>query len=475
MSPENAGFRRLGTGFFSGRRRQRKQWQLSPAQLSALGFIALIILGTFLLALPWSTQGERSQSLGRHLLTTLFEATSAVCVTGLSVVNIKAHYSLFGQLILMLLIQIGGLGYMTLYSLMLLAVGRQLSLRDRLAMQKVLDLPGSGGVRAFILRILRMTLIIEAVGAVLLAFAWVPVHGLARGVYYAVFHSISAFNNAGFALFDDSLMADQTHPVVLPVIALLLILGGLGYPVLSELLKQMRQHPLQLHWQELSLHSKVSLGATGSLLLFGFISYLMLEFSRPGTLGSFSLGGKLLSAAFMSATTRTAGFNALNIAALSVPAIFITLSLMLVGANSGGTGGGVKTTTLVVILNKVWAILRGHHNPSLMKRRINPLTEDKAWATLLLSVLWINAITCWLTLTEPGADFLSVLFEVISAFATVGLSMGLTANLSTSGQSAIIVTMFVGRVGILTLGMALWARQQHKSLIKYAEESLMVG
>lgn len=475
MSPEGASFRRLGTGFFRGGQGPARQWRLSASQLSVLGFIAIIFAGTLLLALPWAIQPGQRPAAGGHLLTAVFEATSAVCVTGLSVVNVKAYYSLFGQLTLMLLIQIGGLGYMTLYSLMLLAVGRQLSLRDRLTLQKVLDLPGSGGVRIFVLRILRMTLIIEAIGATLLAFAWVPVYGLGKGIYYAIFHSISAFNNAGFALFDNSLMADQTHPVVLPVIALLLILGGLGYPVLSELLQQFRQDPLNLRWRQLSLHSKVSLGATGALLLFGFVSYLLLEFSRPGTLGGFGTGGKLLSAAFMSATTRTAGFNALDIAALSVPAIFITLSLMLVGANSGGTGGGVKTTTLVVVLNKMWAILRGHHSPSLMKRRVSPLTEDKAWATLLLSVLWINAMTCWLTLSDANKDFLSLLFEVVSAFATVGLSMNLTDKLSVMGQWAIILTMFVGRVGILTLGMALWARQQHKALIKYPEESLMVG
>lgn len=446
---------------------KRNPTVLSAAHLSLLGFLGLILVGTFLLYLPVS----QTHFQANGLLTALFESTSAVCVTGLSLVDISTYYSLFGQLVILLLIQIGGLGYMTLYSLMLLAVGRKLSLRERLAMQQVLDLPGPSGVIAFILKVLRFTLVIEGIGAALLAFAFVPSFGLWRGLYLAVFHAVSAFNNAGFSLFSDSLMGYATHPFVLPVIALLVILGAMGYPVLSELWLKLRQG--RLRWSELSLLSRLGLLSTLALLGVGTLLYLGLETLRPETLGNFSGPEKLLAAFFMAVMPRTAGFNALDIAALSQASLFITLSLMLVGANPGGTGGGVKTTTLVVVINQVLQTLRGRSGSALFKRTISDVTERKAWATLLLSILWINSVTILLTITESD-NLLLMLFEVVSAFATVGLSMNYTSQLSAFGQILIILTMYVGRVGILTVGMAIW-QQKKSTKAKYPEESLMVG
>ncbi len=436
-------------------------------RLSLLGFLGLILLGWILLALPIS----HAYVSNTPRLTALFEATSAVCVTGLSLVDISTYYTLFGQLVLLLLIQLGGLGYMTMYSLMLLAVGRRMSLREQLALQQVLDLPGPRGVAVFILKILRFTLIFEGIGAFFLCWAWVPEYGLSKGVYLSVFHSVSAFNNAGFSLFSDSLMSYSSHPVVLPVVAWLVIMGSMGYPVISEVWSQWQAR--SLNWKRLSLHTRVSLLATAALLIFGTLAYLVLDFNQPGTLAERSFPDKLLSAFFMSVMPRTAGFNALDIPLLTQASLFLTLSLMLIGANPGGTGGGMKTTTLVVILRDVYTTLRGQRDSVLFKRRISDATRNKAWATLLLSIIWINVATMCLTVTEHDG-LLPMLFEVVSAFATVGLSMGYTPELSTLGQLIIIGTMYVGRVGILTLGMAVW-KHRKTSAMRYPEENLMVG
>ncbi len=441
---------------------------LSAAQLSLLGFALLIVIGSLLLYLPMS----RREFTAGGILIAIFESTSAVCVTGLSLVDISSYYTLTGQLCLLLLIQVGGLGYMTMYSLMMLAVGRRLSLRERLALQQVLDLSGPGGVVGFLFQILRLTLAIEALGFMLLALVWVPEYGWQKGLYLALFHAVSAFNNAGFSTFSDSLIRFDTQPIVLGTIAGLIILGSMGYPVLAELLTRLQQR--RLKWRELSLHSRVSLLMTGALLLFGTLSYLLIEANRPGTLGPMHPLQKLLAAFFMSVTPRTAGFNALDLSLLSQASLFITLSLMLVGANPGGTGGGIKTTTLLVAVKHVLSILRGQHETELFKRRLSDTTQDKAWATLLISVLWINGTTILLTLTEGDKPLLPVLFEVISAFATVGMTVGYTGQLSPAGQLLIIATMYVGRVGVMTLGMAIWSRRESK-LITYPEESLLVS
>ncbi|MGV3526175.1 MAG: TrkH family potassium uptake protein [Candidatus Sericytochromatia bacterium] len=462
---------RLNTGFFTAKQPARRStFSLSASQLSLFGFAILIMLGAILLYLPFSRTGF----VWDGMLTALFISTSAVCVTGLSTVDVSAYYTPLGQVVVMLLIQLGGLGYMTLYSLMLLAVGRRLSLRDRLAMQQVLDLPGPGGVVRFILQIVKFTLFIEALGALLLACAWVPRMGWGKGLYFAVFHSISAFNNAGFSLFSEGLMGHQTDPLVLLTIAGMVILGGLGYPVLSDCVRQVREKQHRVRWRELSLHSRVSLIATATLLVLGTFCYLGLEFARPETMGAMSWPQKLLSAFFMSVMPRTAGFNALDISVLTQTSLFITLSLMLVGANPGGTGGGIKTTTLIVVVNEVFRTLRGQHQSILFRRRVSEATSRKAWATLLISVLWINFVTVLLTLTDGKVDLLRLLFEVVSAFATVGLSANLTSSLSVGGQVLIILTMYVGRVGVITAGMAIWSQTRPKA-IQYPEESLLVS
>ena len=459
----------MSEGLFFGAVRKPKTWHLTPSQLTLIGFLALILIGAFFLWLPFSVTNPASGSF----LTALFTSTSAVCVTGLSVVDPSTYYTPLGQVILMALIQLGGLGYMTLYSLMVLAVGKRLSLRERFAMQQVLDLPGPGGVVRFVKRILLMTLCIEGLGMCFLAGVWVPQFGWSKGLFLALFHSVSAFNNAGFSLFSDSLMGYQSNPLLLTTIAILVIFGGLGYPVLSELWNRFRDPSKPLRWKYLSLHTRVCLIATGGLLVLGTYAILYLELNNPQTLGSMSAFDKLLNAFFQSVMPRTAGFNALDTAKLGQATLFITLILMFIGTNPGGTGGGVKTTTIAVVLFKSLFSLQGRQNLVLFQRKISDSTVNKAVATLLFSLLWINAVTLLLLLTEKK-ELMVLIFEVVSAFATVGLSTGLTPALSGLGQILIILTMYAGRVGVITLGTAFWLHHR-QSLLKYPEENLLVS
>ena len=442
----------------------------SAYQVSLLGFLVMILLGTLLLFLPGVTQNPEQN----HFLTALFQATSAVCVTGLSVVDITEYYNLWGQIVLLFLIQLGGLGYMTLYSLMLVAVGKRISLQDRLAIKEVLDLSGSGGAIGFVLRIFLFSLFFEALGALILFWRWMPQYGSAKSLYFAVFHSVSAFNNAGFALYSDSLMGFSDDAWILGVLGSLVMIGGLGFPILWELLRGLRIQGIKLRWHSLSFHARVSLLMTALFFFGGAVMYYFLESANLATLASGSEKSKLLGALFMSVMPRTAGFNALDIGAMTHASIFFTLSLMLVGANPGGTGGGIKTTTVVVILTRLWADLRGQKDALLMRRRLSLISIQKAWATLFLSLFWINLTTFLLMLSEQDLSVLSLLFETVSAFATVGLSTGITADLSVMGKLLIVMTMYIGRVGILSAAMA-FAGQSHRHIMKYPEDNLMVG
>lgn len=457
----------------SATHKQKLSLHPTPPQLTLLGFIFLIGIGSFMLWLPCSvTQPEKS-----NYLIALFTATSAVCVTGLSTVDPGKFYSLTGQLILITLIQLGGLGYMTLYSLMILAVGKRMSLRDRLAIQQVLDLPGPGGVVRFVQRILILTLIIEGLGGLLLASVWVPQMGWKKGFYFSIFHSISAFNNAGFSLFSDNLMHFQDNHVVLITISFLVITGGLGYPVLSELWihikKQVKNRDKFIHWRYLTLHTRICILSTGFLLILGTIVFWLLEVGNSNTFAPMNVINQWCNAFFHSVMPRTAGFNSVNIASMTQASLFFSLSLMLIGANPGGTGGGIKTTTLIIVLNQSISALKGKEELIIFQRKISVSTKNKALATIVFSILWINLVTLILACIEK-LDLFKILFEVVSAFATVGLSSGITPLLSPIGQLLIILTMYIGRVGVITLGTALFSGHR-RSLLKYPEENLLVS
>lgn len=437
------------------------RFELNPSQTIITGFALIILSGAILLSLPIaSADGTQTP-----FLTALFTATSATCVTGLVVVDTADHYSIFGQLIIMLLIQIGGFGYMTVATLMAIAIGRRIGLRERLILQEAHNLYTVGGIVRFTRSIFMLALAIEAIGAFLLSLRWIPDFGLIRGIYFGIFHSISAFNNAGFDLVGGfkSFTVYAGDIAVNVVIMALIVLGGLGFTVLTDLGTPRR----------LSLHAKIVLTTTAALIILGAGLVLLLEFSNPSTLGSLPAGQRVLAALFQSVTPRTAGFNTIPIGKLREPTLMLIVSLMFIGASPGGTGGGIKTTTFITPLAVIISMLRGRPDPEIFRRRLPPLVVYKAVTIALLAVAFVVTMATALSFVERGT-FIASLFEVVSAFGTVGLSTGITPSLSSLGRIIIMLTIFTGRVGLLTVAFALTRRLQPAAL-RYPEERIYVG
>lgn len=438
----------------------------TPAQILVLGFAGLILLGALLLSLPLASRsGEPTP-----FLTALFTATSAVCVTGLVVVDTGTHYSLFGQLVILGLIQAGGLGIMTMTTLFALAIGRKINLRERLIIQEALNALSLEGVVRLTRNIVLMTALIEGVGAIVLSLRFACDLGLAKGIYYGIFHSVSAFCNAGFDLFGpvygpfSSLTHYVADPVVSLVFPILIILGGLGFVVLGDIARQRR-------FSKLSLHSKMALTLTAILVAGGTACIWLLE-SRAA-MRHLSPLGSVLAAFFQAVTPRTAGYNTLNIGALTQATQFLLVILMFIGASPGGTGGGVKTTTFGTLVLAAWSVVTGKADVEVFGRRLPKDAVFKSLAITLWAAALVTVVTMCLTFTEK-ADFLAILFETVSAFGTVGLTMGLTPRLSAIGRVLIILTMFAGRVGPLTVMLAIWQRRVAKNF-RYPEEKIIVG
>ena len=437
------------------------RFELNPAQTIIAGFAAIILAGGLVLSMPAaSADGQPTP-----FLTALFTATSATCVTGLVVVDTATHWSTFGQLVIMLLIQFGGLGYMTVATLMALAIGRRIGLRERLVLQEAHNLYTLGGIVRFTRRVVLITLAIEAIGAILLMLRWRPDFGLARAAYLGIFHSISAFNNAGFDLMGGfrSLTGYAGDVSVNLTIALLIILGGLGFTVLVDLGRPRR----------FTLHAKVVLATTAILIVAGTALVYLLEFRNPDTLGRLPGWQGVLAAFFQSVTPRTAGFNTLDTSRLLDPTLMLLIALMFIGASPGGTGGGIKTTTFVAPMAVIVAMLRGRPDPELFWRRLPPVVVYKAVTIALVAVAFVVTMATALAFTER-VEFIQALFEVTSAFGTVGLSTGITPSLSTVGRIIIMLTVFTGRVGLLTMAFALTHRQQPANF-RFPEERIMIG
>ncbi|MBI4276830.1 MAG: Trk family potassium uptake protein [Armatimonadetes bacterium] len=442
------------------------RFELSPAQTITVGFASVILAGGILLSLPIAS----STGQGTPFLDALFTATSATCVTGLVVVDTADHYSRFGQLVILALIQLGGLGYMAAATLLALLFGRRIGLQGRLALQEAYGLDRPGGVVRLTRSILLITLVIEGTGAALLALRWIPEFGLGKGIYYGIFHAVSAFNNAGFDLMGGfrSLTGYVNDTAVNLIITSLIIVGGLGYIVLLELpsLRRPGRRP--------SLHAMIVLVTTFGLIAAGTVLILLLEGRNPNTLGRLSWPGRLLAAYFQSVTPRTAGFNTVDIGKMSEPALFIVVALMFIGASPGGTGGGIKTTTFSSLFAPILAVVRGYQDADLFSRRIPPLVIYKALTIVLISIAFVFTMAVALTLVQPKAGFLPALLEIVSAFGTVGLSTGITPHLPAAGKIIVMLTVFGGRVGLLTLVLALRGRQR-RVLVRYPEESVLVG
>lgn len=424
---------------------------LDPPKILVLGFAFLILVGAYLLTLPISTENGN----GLSFLNALFTSTSATCVTGLVVVDTGTTFTTFGELVILSLIQIGGLGFMSFATFFFFLLGKRISLKGRLLLQESLNNLSMAGVVKLVKRLLIFTAIIEGMGALILSIRFSFDMPIGKAIYYGVFHSISNFNNAGFDLMGEfrSLTPYASDPFVTLTIAFLITLGGIGFIVMNEIYEYRDTH-------RLSVHTKVVLMASLILTIGGAILIFIFEFGNAKTLQPLSFMGKTLASLFQSVTPRTAGSNTLNIPDLTQPTLLLIIFLMFVGASPGSTGGGIKTTTLATLIGTVWSQIKGKEDVVLFRYRIVNETIFKALSVTFIGLFIVSTITILLTITETGSDFLTVLFEATSAFATVGLSMGLTPELSPIGRILIIFTMFAGRVGPLTFAFAIAMRRK---------------
>lgn len=439
---------------------------LNPAQVLVLGFATVIFVGGLLLNLPISSV----DGISVGFVNAIFTATSAVCVTGLAVVDTGTHWTLFGKIIIMLLIQIGGLGFMTMTTTIAFVMGRKISLKSRLVMQEAYNQSTVAGIVRLTQYVLFVTLAIEGIAALILMTRFIPIYGWGNGIFYGIFHSVSAFCNAGFDLVGGfrSLMPFVSDPVINLTIMFLIISGGLGFAVITEIINIRK-------FSKFSLHAKVVISMTILLILLGFATILMLEFNNPDTLGPLSWPQKVLAALFQSVTPRTAGFNTIDIAKYSISAQLMTIILMFIGGSPGSTAGGIKTTTFGVIISQVISVIVGKESPQVFKKRIPMDVINKALALFSVAMFLILLVTMLLSITETGHSFMELIFETTSAFATVGLTLGITTSLTVPGKIIIAFTMFAGRLGPLTLIMAIAARQGRRVKYKYPEGKILVG
>ncbi|MGE4282510.1 MAG: TrkH family potassium uptake protein [Clostridia bacterium] len=450
-------------GFISG------VLNFTPTQLIPLGFAVIVLIGSILLNLPAASRD--GNSIG--YINALFTATSAVCVTGLVVVDTYTHWTTFGQIVILFLIQIGGLGFMTIATLFSLVLGRRISYKERMIIAESLNEYSLEGIIRLTKQILLGTLLFEGVGAVILSLKFIDDFGIADGIYKGVFHAISAFCNAGFDLMGQraafsSLTAYADDTIINLTIMCLVVIGGLGFSVWNDVYTVKK-------FRKLRLHTKLVLAVTAVLLIVGFVAFLLLELNNPRTLQSMGVKDKLLASMFQSVTPRTAGFNTLALSDLTNASKFVTIILMFIGGSPGSTAGGIKTATVGVLFFAVFSVLRGSEYTNLFKRRLNIQVILRALTIVVISLVIVVTTTVILSIFEQ-TTFLEVFFEAVSAFGTVGLSLGITPTLTTVSKIAVIITMFLGRVGVLTMALALTIKMYKSNAnYKYPEGKVMVG
>ena len=450
-----------------------------PARLMVLSFALAATMGGLLLTLPISLRALHHTSF----VDGLFTSTSAVCVTGLAVNSIGVVYTPFGQVVILLLVQLGGLGIMVLSAFFAVVAGRKLRARSAAVMAEMIDADSLSALRRSVLSIVVFSLVIELVGALVLFAAFAgneeiatgpgggPLSGSGGALWAAVFHSVSAFCNAGFSIFRDGLAPFVGSPVPCLTVMLLIVLGGIGFPVIDELFRRLVARVRRRRPPRLSLHARVSLSMTALLVVGGTLAYLGLEWGQ--TLKGHDAGSKLLAAAFQSVTTRTAGFNTVDFGAMLPATLMLTMVLMFVGGSSGSAAGGIKTTTLAALVATLWAELRGYEAPRLFGRSLGPSIVRRATGVALLSVGFVCGVAFVLLLLEPHQP-LALLFETVSAFATAGLSTGITPELGVPAKLVVSLAMFVGRIGPLTLALAIAARTR-TSGFRLPEERMGIG
>jgi potassium uptake TrkH family protein len=430
-----------------------------------VAFCAASLIGAALLMVPAASHGSGSPSV----MTALFTATSAVCVTGLVVVDTAGHWSLFGELVILALIQVGGFGIMTLSSLIAVFLARRLGLRHRIVAAAEAGSLDVGDVRQLVVGVARFSLAVEAVVALALFIRFWTTHGEpgGRAAYLGVFHAVSAFNNAGFALFDDSLMGFVTDPLLLLVVAAAVVVGGLGYPVWLEIARHPRRPQL---W---NLHAKITVFTTVALLVAGWVLLGWFEWTNPDTLGPLPTGDSAVNGLFHSVMPRTAGFNSIDVAALREPSRLLTEVLMFIGGGSASTAGGIKVTTFALLGWVMWAELRGDVDVTVFSRRVPESAQRQAVTIALLAIGAVVASTMVL-MAVSGHSRADLFFETVSALGTVGLSAGATPLVPTSGQLLLVGLMLLGRVGPITLFAALVLRERRR-LYRTPEERPIIG
>lgn len=438
--------------------------QISPSRKLILGFLSVIAVGVFLLMLPFSLKEGKSL----NFLEALFTVVSAVCVTGLTVVDVSEVFSPLGDLILITLIQIGGLGVMTFSSIVFLLAGQKMTLYTRILLKEERNANSVGEILNFVRLMLLTVFIIESIGAVILIHEFRKIMPHEQAIYYGIFHSISAFCNAGFSLFSNSLENFRGNSVISLTISYLIILGGMGFAIINSFIMMIRKGVSRF-----TLTSKLAIHISMILTFGGAVLFFLLEFSNSATLSPLPWSEKIISSVFQSVTLRTAGFNTIPLGNLRSATVFMACIWMLIGASPGSTGGGIKTTTLGVILFYVIGIIRGKEHVEIFNRRLDWDVMNKALALLVVSLSYIALVILFLLVLEPFS-MEKIVFEVVSAFGTVGLTMGITPYLSVTSKLVIIVTMFVGRLGPMTIALALGEKKK-KARVQYPKEDILIG
>ena len=443
----------------------KRNFKLKGVQVLVLGFILVILVGALILTLPISTTSGEST----NFLDALFTATSAVCVTGLIVVDTGTYWNMFGQTVIMILIEIGGLGFMSFTTLIAIILGKKITLRERLILQDAMNTFNIQGLVKMVKYVLVFTVSVQFFGALLFSTQFIPEYGLGKGIFYSIFHSISAFCNAGFDILGNfsSLTSYNSNAVVILVASALIIFGGLGFTVWSELYSSKSL-------KKVSLHSKMVILMTTVLVLGGTILMFLFENNNVNTIAHMSFFDKIMNSFFASVTPRTAGFNSISTDGMTTAGQFLTIILMFIGGSPGSTAGGIKTTTIGILIVTIICVIQGREDAEVFKRRFSKDLVYKAFTLIFIGVSLVIVVTMLLSYTEKGASFIALFYETVSALGTAGLTLGLTSELSSVGKVLIMFMMYLGRVGPLTVVLSI-TRKKINSGIKYPEGKILIG
>ena len=449
--------------------------KMTTTRIIVLGFLIGILLGAFLLWLPVSSKAGQDISF----VDALFVATTSLCVTGLTPVVMAEQWNYFGQTVILFLMQFGGLGVITFTTTVLLMLGKRITLKERMLIQDSYNLDSIAGVVKLTKRIIKGTLLVEACGAVMYAFVFIPQYGIADGLWKSVFHAVSAFCNAGLDLVGSSSLAVYRTNVLMNLTTMLLIIfGGLGFPVWWDVLDALRRaRRKEILWRDvlakLNVHSKLVLVMTTALVFGGGFLIFLFEYKNPETIGDLAFGNKVMAALFESVTLRTAGFQTIPQENLTEASTLLALMLMFIGGSPSGTAGGVKTVTMVILVLSMLAAVRGTDEVRAFRRKISDNYVRRAVAVIVVFFVALMAVTMALSITENGS-FLDILFEATSATATVGLTRGFTGSLTVAGKWVIIMAMYLGRLGPITMALAFNAKK-YEGKKTYAEGRVIIG